>query len=125
MMFTPKNELTLLPQPSTDCYDKRCFTVFNNTSTQMIPYKIEQINLEILIQLPEGYILKVINHAITRSPWQILGNYFYPDQGTKELLLPVMSPIECVINEGDVLCHIQLIATSEVYNIMLSKYYFI
>jgi hypothetical protein len=121
MIFTKKNNSAIIPTPSTNCYEKRCITLQINKNIDLYPYKVIEIDLDIIANIPEGYILKIINHY-NYHPWQVINSVIYQNDEEKELRLLITSSSICQLKAGDIVCHAQIQPVEEVFHFLKRKY---
>jgi len=69
---------------------------------------VNLVNAEILMNVSTGYAIQVKNH-ICNKPWRILTEYLVPDPISKKLIIPVVSHRPCLIQFGDILCHVEIV----------------
>jgi hypothetical protein len=118
MIFQKKNSSTILPTPSTTCFNKKCVNLIMNKSVELEPFKIVQLDFDIILNVPENYLIKIVNHC--ENPWQILNSYVNYSQ--VELQLPITSCKKHTLNPGDIICHLLVQPVDAAYNFLKSKY---
>jgi hypothetical protein len=125
MIFTKKNSNAILPTPSTDCFDKRCLNLCVNKNITISPLQVTEINFDLMINIPQGFIVKIINHQ-NNNPWIVITSSIYnnTDNNEKELKISVMSSIEHTLERNDVVCHFQLLQLDDYFMLIKGKYSF-
>jgi len=112
-------EDTLLPENSKNCKPE-CLNLYNNKPVTIYPKRINIIDAGITIEMPPKCVIQVKNH-ICNKPWRILNEYLYPDPDTKLLKIPVITQHKCIINYGDILCHMQVVLVEDIYKRIAGK----
>jgi hypothetical protein len=120
MIFNKKSANTILPTSSTDCFSKNCVNLYMNKNYELSPFKVTEIEFDLIIDVPEGYIIKIINHT-NNFPWQILTSYVNYSQN--ELKLPITSCSNYTLKTGDIVCHLQIQTIEEAYSHFKSKFF--
>jgi hypothetical protein len=123
MIFTKKNNNAILPTSSTDCFDKRCVNLYINKNITLHPLQVTELDFDLLINIPQGFILKVVNHK-NNNPWITITSSIYnnTDDNEIELKISVMSLMEHTFKINDILCHLQLLQLDDFYILSKCKY---
>jgi dUTPase len=123
MIFTKKNNNAILPTSATDCFDKRCVNLFVNKTITLHPFSVTEIDFDLMINIPKGYILRIVNHS-NNNTWGVITTsiYNHTDDNEIELKVSVMSSIEHTLKSTDILCHLQLLQLDDFFFILKCKY---
>jgi hypothetical protein len=123
MIFTKKNNSAIIPTPSTNCFEKRCINLHVNKNIDLYPYKVIEIDLDIIANIPEGHILQIINHY-NYHPWQVISSVIHQkdDEEEKEIRLLITSSSICQLKAGDIVCHAQIQSVEDVFHFLKRKY---
>lgn len=113
MKFTKTQDYILVPEQSYECVDVQCYNLFANHNVLLYPDRINKINPGFHIELPSYQVLQIKPHTCNK-PWRILGEYLYPEEDNT-LIIPVITDTKCMLNIGDVLCHIQPISLAHAF----------
>jgi hypothetical protein len=123
MIFTKKNNDAILPTSSTDCFDKRCVSLYVNKTITLHPLHVTEIDFDLMVNIPRGYILRIVNHP-NINPWGVLTTSIYNnmDNNEIELKLSVLSSLKHTLKPNDILCHLQLLDVNEFFFVLKCKY---
>jgi hypothetical protein len=121
MIFYKKNNNAIIPTASTDCFDKRCSNLYINKNISLHPYKVTEIEFDIFINIPEGYILRIVNHS-NNNPWQVITSSIYTNKPT-DLKILIISSKEHILQVNDVVCHLQVQSLHEFHNYLKGNFY--
>jgi hypothetical protein len=122
MIFYKKNNNAIIPTSSTDCFDKRCNNLYINRNISLQPYKVTEIEFDIVINIPEGYILKIVNHS-NNNPWQIITSSIFTNNKPTDLKLLIISSEEHTLHINDIICHLQVQSLQEFHNYLKGNFY--
>jgi hypothetical protein len=84
---------------------------------------VTELDFDLLINIPQGFILKVVNHK-NNNPWITITSSIYnnTDDNEIELKISVMSLMEHTFKINDILCHLQLLQLDDFYILSKCKY---
>lgn len=123
MKFSKKYELAILPQRSTECFDKKCINIYSYKNLQLYPNVVYKIHLGLYVDLSQGHILQVKNHLCDK-PWRIVESYLYPSSWFKSITVQIISDKRCIVRTGEVLAHIQSLPVSEALRNLKGKIWY-
>jgi hypothetical protein len=120
MIYNKKNNSSIIPTPATNCFEKRCVNLHVNKNIELRPFELTEIDLELIVDIPTGHVLRIINH-FNKNPWQILTKVIYHTDEKQDLKLYVVSSSFCSLKSGDILCHAQINSIEDLYSSLKSK----
>jgi hypothetical protein len=119
MCFKKKYDSTLMPSSSTNCFEKKCVNFYVNKVIHLRPYEVAEIDLELLVDCPHGFVCEIINH-FNNNPWQVIDRVIYQKDEKTSLRVNIISSSFYTLNRGDILCHAQIQSVKEIYDILKS-----
>jgi hypothetical protein len=122
MIFNKKNNNAIIPSSSTDCFDKRCSSLYINKNISLHPYEVTEIDFDIIVNIPDEFILKIVNHS-NNNPWQVITSSIYTNKPT-DLKLLIISSKEHTLKVNDMICHLQILPLDEFHNYLKGNYYY-